>query len=166
VSALDSSMEVASGRGNRPLFTSGRRKRPGPHRFAFPISERSGRAPARRQKRQRLARFKDERTNAIVEIVRGIKHRLCSRKKTPASRDGSSRRSVWSVVKTRHAPSVRTKREIASFDPHGNRAKRGCKLFTVLVAVIGRTYLGSYSSERCKTQQGAGGLAILEPSRR
>jgi len=165
VSALDSSMEVASGRGNRPLFTSGRRKRPGPHRFAFPISERSGRAPARRQKRQRLARFKDERTNAIVEIVRGIKNRLARGRKRRRERRVESPKRV-DVVKTRHAPSVRTKREIASFDPHGNRAKRGCKLFTVLVAVIGRTYLGSYSSERCKTQQGAGGLAILEPSRR
>lgn len=68
-----------------------------------------------------------------------------SRKKTPTRRDGSSRRSVWSVVKTRHAPCARTQREIATFDARGNRAKRGCELLTVFVAVIGRTNLGSYS---------------------
>lgn len=72
----DRSMEAASGRGVRTLFTSVRRKRPRPNRFAFPMSERSGNAQARRQERQRLARFKDERTNAIFEIVRGIKNRL------------------------------------------------------------------------------------------
>jgi hypothetical protein len=65
-----------SGRGIRSLFTSDRWKRPWPNPSAVPTSERSETAWARRQKRQRLARFKDERTNAIFEIVRGIKNRL------------------------------------------------------------------------------------------
>jgi len=65
-----------SGRGIRSLFTGERWRRPWPNLSAVSISERSETAWARRQKRQRLARFKDERTNAIFEIVRGIKNRL------------------------------------------------------------------------------------------
>jgi len=119
-----------------------------PH-FRFPKG-----AEARRRGDRSVRGWLDSRTNEERKLRDRPRNQksLHLRKITPTRRSGSSRRSVWSVVKTRHAPSAGTRREIAAGHARGNRAKRGCKLLTVFVAVIGRTYLGSYSRTRCKTQ--------------
>lgn len=46
---------------------------------------------------------------------------------------------------TRHAPSAQRIIQPKNLRRSGNRTKRGCELFTVLMAVVGRSHLRSYS---------------------